>query len=69
MATQRTQVNYAITSVQSTAAAPTASAQAVAAAPSPTPQSVPVSVPVVYTRVEPFDPHPQYAFAYDVNDR
>lgn len=69
-ATQRTQINYAITSVQSTAAAPVSTAAAPAAAsPAPTPQVVPVSVPVVHTRVEPFDPHPQYAFAYDVNDR
>lgn len=61
------QINYAVTSVAAapaTAASPTPSA----GAPLPT-RLVPVSVPVVQTRIEPFDPHPRYAFAYDVNDQ
>lgn len=33
------------------------------------PAPVSVAVPVVQTRIEPFDPNPHYAYAYTVNDQ
>nr|AYA49971.1 cuticular protein 63 [Leptinotarsa decemlineata] len=33
------------------------------------PQIATVNVPVVQTRVEPYDPNPQYSYAYTVNDQ
>lgn len=59
------QSSYAFTSVGSGPAPSPASSPAPS---SPPTQVVPVSVPVIQTRIEPFDPHPRYAFAYDVND-
>ncbi|KAF5295524.1 hypothetical protein FQA39_LY13047 [Lamprigera yunnana] len=29
---------------------------------------LPVAIPVSQTRIEPYDPHPHYVYAYDVND-
>ncbi|GLV34850.1 Cuticular protein 64Ac [Carabus blaptoides fortunei] len=37
-------------------------------APSPAPPPAPIPHVAITTRVEPYDPNPQYAYSYDVND-
>ncbi|XP_018325307.1 larval cuticle protein A2B-like [Agrilus planipennis] len=34
----------------------------------PQASAIPVGVPALQTRIEPIDPHPRYAYGYDVND-